>query len=101
MSQLKLVPLLLLASLFAEAQSSRDVPLVTIGNITITRQEFINRYELTPAINRRNGDRETSKAEFLLSMIAEKLLVVKAQQEGWNNDTVLYTAVKEIEQLLV
>jgi 23S rRNA pseudoU1915 N3-methylase RlmH len=96
-----IAPLLLLLSLTAAAQSSGDEPLVTVGPITITKKEFIRRYELTPAINRRAGDGEADKAEFLLSMIAEKLLVLKAQQEGWNNDTVVNNAVREIEQLLV
>lgn len=83
------------------AQKLDDTPLVNVGNITITKKEFLSRYELTPGINRRKNDLETNKAEFLLSMIAEKLLILKAQQEGWDNDTVLTNAVKEIERLLV
>jgi hypothetical protein len=85
----------------AGAQSQQDKPLVTVGNLTISTKEFLTRYEMTPALNRRKGDMEANKAEFLLSMIAEKLLVLKARQQGWNNDTVLTNAVKEIEQLLV
>jgi hypothetical protein len=83
------------------AQKLDDTPLVKIGSITITQKEFLSRYELTPGINRRKNDVEANKSEFLLSMIAEKLLVQRAQQEQWDNDTVLAYAVKEIEQLLV
>ena len=83
------------------AQKPDDIPLVKIGNITITKTEFLSRYELTPGINRRKSDTEANKAEFLLSMIAEKLLIVKAQQEGWDNDSLLNNAVKEIERALV
>ncbi|GEM_PF-2907699 len=83
------------------AQKLDDTPLVNVGNITITKKEFLSRYELTPGINHRKNDLEANKGEFLLSMIAEKLLILKAQQEGWDNDTVLTNAVKEIERLLV
>jgi hypothetical protein len=101
MKRYSIIALFFCTSLLPALQLRPDDPLVKIGNITITRQEFINRYEMTPAINRRKGESESDKAEFLLSMIAEKILVLKAQQEGWNNDTVLNNAVKEIEQLLV
>lgn len=85
----------------AQQLDDSDLPLVKIGNITITKSEFLSRYELTPGIQRRKNDVESNKGEFLLSMIAEKLLVLKAQQEGWDNDTILHNAVKEIEGLLV
>ena len=83
------------------AQPSEEIPLVKIGTITITKKEFVSRYELNPGINRRKNDPEGNKTEFLLSMMAEKLLILKAQQEGWDNDTVLSNAVKQIERMLV
>ncbi len=33
------------------AQQSDEIPLVKIGNITITKKEFVSRYELNPGIN--------------------------------------------------
>lgn len=91
--------LLLIGIVFA--QQSENIPLVKIGNITITKKEFVSRYELNPGINRRKNDPDGNKNEFLLSMIAEKLLIVKAQREGWDTDTMLTTAVKQIERMLV
>ncbi|NUN70411.1 MAG: peptidylprolyl isomerase [Bacteroidetes bacterium] len=81
-------------------QQKGDVPLVTVGPITITREEFVNRYEMTPALNRRAKDIESGKAEFLLSMIAEKLLVLKARENGWENDSLVLRGMTEIEQML-
>ncbi len=94
--------LLLLVSVLlpVHPQQKGDVPLVTVGPITITREEFVNRYEMTPALNRRAKDIETGKAEFLLSMIAEKLLVLKARENGWENDSLVLRGMGEIEQML-
>lgn len=83
------------------AQQSMDDPLVKVGDIVITRREFLSRYEMTPAVNRRASDAEADKGAFLISMIAEKLLVLKAREEGWNNDSVLNSAVEQIERLFV
>jgi hypothetical protein len=74
---------------------------VKVGPIVITKQEFLNRYEMMPGINRRKNDIEGSKAEFLLSMIAEKLLILKARNEGWDNDSLVTIAVREVEKALV
>lgn len=92
---------LIAAVTVGSAQSTNDIPLVKVGPITITKGEFVSRFELNPGLNRHKNSIEASKNEFLLSMIAEKLLIVKAQQEGWDNDTVLTNAVKQIERMLV
>ena len=83
------------------AQKLDNTPLVTVGGITITKKEFLSRYELTPGINRRKNDTEANKGEFLLSMIAEKLLLLKAKQNGMENDSITNAAVQEIERALV
>ncbi len=92
--------LLLFSGSFLFGQTDADIPLATVGGITITKKEFLSRYELTPGINRRPGNTEANKAEFLLSLIAEKLIVSRSRAEGWENDTVLTNAVREIERLL-
>lgn len=83
------------------SQQGKDLPLVKVGPIVITKQEFLNRYEMMPGINRRKNDIEGSKAEFLLSLIAEKLLIVKGKNEGWDSDSLLNSAVREVEKALV
>ncbi|MFZ4619940.1 MAG: peptidylprolyl isomerase [Bacteroidota bacterium] len=97
----KLLFLILSISSVLISQKDDDTPLVKVGPIVITKKEFVERYEMTPGINRRKNDMEGSKGEFLLSMIAEKLLILKAQQEGWDNDTIVNYAVREVERALV
>lgn len=91
--------LLLVSS--THAQTLDDTPIAKVGNITITQKEFLSRYELTPGLYRHKTNLETSKGEFLLSLIAEKLLVLKAQQAGLDNDSILTNAVTDIERRLV
>jgi hypothetical protein len=97
----RILLLILLISSILFPQKGNDLPLVKVGPIVITKQEFLNRYEMMPGINRRKNDIEGSKAEFLLSMIAEKLLILKARNEGWDNDSLVTIAVREVEKTLV
>lgn len=78
-----------------------DTPIAKVGDIVITQKEFLSRYELTPGLYRQKTNLETNKTEFLLSLIAEKLLVLKARQLGLDNDSILTKAVKEVERPLV
>ena len=83
------------------AQSTGDVPIATVGNITITDKEFQSRYELTPGLYRTKNRVEKDKSDFLLSLVAEKLLVLDAVNKGWDRDTALMGSVMEVERLLV
>jgi hypothetical protein len=93
------VSCLLVLPLFS--QSLDETPIAKVGSIVITQKEFLSRYELTPGLYRQKTNLETNKTEFLLSMIAEKLLVVKAQQLGLDRDTVFVNAIRDVERLLV
>ncbi|MBI2429835.1 MAG: peptidylprolyl isomerase [Ignavibacteriales bacterium] len=96
------IPLFLLLFVFsATAQTPDDIPLVDVGPIRITLREFVSRYELVPGINRRASDLEANKSEFLLSLIAEKLLVIRARQKGLDDGTAVTNALKEVERSLV
>ena len=83
------------------AQTLDDTPLAKVGPITITAKEFVSRYELVPGISRRKSDLEANKSEFLLSLIAEKLLIMQGQQWGLDDDTLVTRAVNEVERALV
>lgn len=83
------------------AQTLDDTPLAKVGAITITAKEFVSRYELVPGINRRKSDLDANKTEFLLSLIAEKLLILRGEQLGFDDDTAVTRAVAEVERALV
>ncbi len=97
----RIAGMLCCCALLGPGQSRDDMPIVKVGRDIITVKEFLARYEMTPGINRRKHNAEANKAEFLLSMIAEKLLMQHGEREGWAEDTVVGRAMKEIEQLLV
>lgn len=92
---------LLFCSIILNAQSREGIPIAEVGNITITDTEFLYRYELTPGLNRTRNRTENDKTAFLLSLIAEKLLVLKAEQEGWESDSAAMANISEVERLLV
>lgn len=91
-----------MSSLLCFAQNKDNLPLAKVGAITITSQEFLNRYEMTPGFQRNNkANIEASKAEFLLSLIAEKLLVENAKQQNLEMDSTYNAAIHSVERLLV
>lgn len=93
--------LFIILSGLCAAQNAGEIPIATVGTITITDKEFQSRYELTPGLYRTKSRSEKDKSEFLLSLIAEKLLVLDAMHKGWDRDTALMGNVMEVERLLV
>ena len=69
-----------LSSAFAQDNS---VVLSEIGSEKITASEFKFRYELSPFVSHKNGwNKDSLKADFLYSMIAEKLWYLEALDRG-------------------
>ncbi|MHB1049973.1 MAG: peptidylprolyl isomerase [Bacteroidota bacterium] len=93
--------LVIILSGLCAAQNTGEIPIATVGTITITDKEFQSRYELTPGLYRTKSRTEKDKSDFLLSLIAEKLLVLEAEQKGWDRDTARMSGVMEVERLLV
>lgn len=68
--------LTLLSNLFC--QSGKEI-IAKTGNITITKKEFVERFEFSPHAQTETAfDTSTIKREFLLTLIAEKLLAQDA-----------------------
>lgn len=86
----------------AQALDFTDVPLARVGKSVITRKEFVARYELAPMLERTVASRTgANKLDFLLSMIAEKLLVQEAEARGVVSDSLFQHALAGLEALLV
>ncbi len=79
-----LLAMYLSASLSAQQASTGDQAILArIGTLTVTEQEFLERFELLPGIQRQgSGALQAAKAEFLASLVAEKLLASNAQRYG-------------------
>ncbi len=72
------------------------------GNIYISEQEFLERYELLPGQYRnRQNNVEESKLVFLYSLIAEKLLVQEAVARHIDQDSLYQVAIEGIKKKLV
>jgi len=91
-----------LPQLLAQTSQLTDVPLARVKDRVITRKEFVSRYELAPMLERTVASQTSSnKIRFLISMIAEKLLVQEATERGLLADSLYQLSVNTIERSLV
>jgi len=100
---IKYVFLLLGLSLCVQINAQTDDEVIAkIGNIPITKKEFIQRYEMMPQVDRQmKGITEQLKEEFLYGIIFEKLFAQAAIEKKL--DTVEVTAfnIHEFEKMFV
>lgn len=76
--------------------------LAKIGNGFISQSEFLERYELTPGINRHNKKlTESAKAEFLYTLIAEKLWTLEGASAGLDTIEVMKFSRMAFEKLFM
>lgn len=76
--------------------------LARIGNVTIDQQEFLQRYEMNPDFNRqRKKTVESSKIEFLFTLIAEKLWALDAIDKKLDTTEVMRFTRTAFEKLFV
>jgi hypothetical protein len=71
------------------------------GNIYISEQEFLERYELLPGQYRnRQNNIEESKLAFLYSLVAEKLLAQESIARHLDQDSLYQVAIEGIKKML-
>jgi len=89
-------------SLGLAQDSGSDRPVVArAGNVFVTEQEFLERFELLPSFGRNRASRlEAAKLELLYSIIAEKLLAQQAAESGIAKDTLIQIGIGETRKLL-
>ncbi len=88
------------SGLAQDSASDRGV-VARAGNVFITEQEFLERFELLPSFGRHRASQvETAKLELLYSMIAEKLLAQQAVESGIGKDTLVRIGIAEARKLL-
>jgi len=93
-----IIALLLVA--FTQAQEKQV--LAQIGNLAITDEEFLTRYELTPQLFRENSKiTKELKLEFLYSMIAEKLLALYGEEIRLDTSLIVSKSLKYFEEMFV
>lgn len=87
--------------LAAQSRSDEAAILARVGAEMVTEQEFVERFELMPGIHRQGaGALEAAKQEFLLSLVAEKLLASNAQRYGVDKSEPISRAMENVRRLL-
>ncbi len=92
--------LLLGATVLLNAQKKDDA-LAKIGNIKITADEYIKRFELMPHVGINEGNLDSAKMEFLCTLVAEKLWGMEAEKAGYDTAEVMRYSYKELEKMYV
>jgi parvulin-like peptidyl-prolyl isomerase len=84
------------------SQSFIDKSVARVGNLTISDQEFLERYEMTPGFNRhRKSTIESQKIEFLFSLIAEKLWALESINRGMDTTDVIKFTTESFTKMFV
>jgi len=101
--QLLIIITILLQSVDVYAQTSgSEQKLAKVGNRFITEGEYLERYELSPGINRHNKKlTEFSKTDFLYTLIAEKLWALEAASMGLDTIEVMKFSRTAFEKMFV
>jgi len=70
------------------------------GDIFISENEFVRRFEMLPALRRGKAGLEREKLEFLYSLIAEKIFAQEAKARKLDEDTAFVSSYNEIRKML-
>jgi len=74
----------------------------TVGNYSITLEEFKKRFELTPQYDAGGMYRdEIARRNFLYSMIAEKLWSLEAEAIGFDSTEIMENTFKALEKMFI
>jgi len=92
--------LVFLASVGIYAQNNTK-PVAKIGDKSISVNEFIERYEFVPQLNRTELNKKEEKKELLETLIAEKLFAMQAEKEGYDTTDVMRDTYKALEEMYV
>lgn len=94
--------LLVFITSLIQGQSFMDNSVARVGNISISDKEFLERYEMTPGINRhRKSTVESQKIEFLFSLVAEKLWSLEALSRRMDTTEVIKFTTNAFEKMFI
>lgn len=100
---IKYVFLLLSLSFIMQTKAQSDDEVIAkIGNIPVTRKEFIQRYEMMPQLDRQmKGITPQLKEEFLYGIIFEKLFAQAALEHRLDTVEITSYSIHEFEKMFV
>jgi parvulin-like peptidyl-prolyl isomerase len=101
----KLGIILILIILFfssLNSQSFKKNYVAKVGSLEISDEEFLKRYEFTPAFNRQiKSNTESKKIEFFFTLVAEKLWALEAMDQKLDTTEVIKFITKSFEKMFV
>jgi parvulin-like peptidyl-prolyl isomerase len=98
---IRLLIALFICQLSLAAQSNNDI-IAKIGNISISKKEFMERYEFVPQMGReQKGINENLRMEILYTMIAEKIWAAEAEKINMDTIPIIKNTIKEYEKIFV
>ncbi len=85
----------------AQETDKTDSYVARAGSVFISEEEFVQRFELLPSLNRnRSKQLDNAKLELLYAMIAEKLLAQEAVDRKLDQDSLFTAAFLSVRKLL-
>ncbi len=94
--------IIVLLSGYSIAQSESPKAVAKVGNVEISADEFLERYELSPQVSAGvKGAEESLKNELIYSMIAEKLWALEAESSGISDSDIIKYTYKAYEKMYV
>lgn len=94
----KFYPVLIFFFLLSTFCFAQGQNIAKIGSLELSAKEFKQRFEFTP---KEKSDFDSTKVNFLYSLIAEKLWALEAQSLSMDTIPYVYNSVKNIERKLV
>lgn len=86
---------------FAQELHTLQRYVAKVGNAYISEREFVSRFEMLPGIGRhQKRNLESKKAEFLYTLIAEKLLAQAAVERSLDSSKIVQHALETIRKKL-
>lgn len=104
MNKLTISLLIFLIVFFNESfsQGLLNKPVARVGNLSISDEEFRERFEMTPGFNRqKKNSEESNKIEFLFTLVAEKLWALEALNRNLDTAEAIKFSTNAFEKMFV
>ncbi|NUM70400.1 MAG: peptidylprolyl isomerase [Ignavibacteriaceae bacterium] len=90
---------LFLTSLYS--QNSGDNTVLKIGKITVTEEEFLNRYQLSPHFSDNELNPDSARMSFLYSLAAEKLWALEGEKLMADTSGIFINSMNSLKKMFL
>lgn len=97
---INIIKYILFISVSLYGQTQNNV-VAKVGDKEITVSEFRGRFELMPHVTERQFNEDSTKLDFLYSLVAEKLWALEAENQGYGSSEIINYAIADLEKMYV